>query len=124
MEILLELIGELVIQLVLELLADGGLHLVGRRKREARPATRVCGYLLLGAIFGGLSLLVFRESFITSGQLQMVNLAITPVIAGSLMALIGRSRTRRGKQALPLERFAGGFAFAFALALVRFLWAC
>ena len=134
MEILLELIGELVIQLVIELLADGGCHLIGRTKKRkqrkvagpvgrAAPVALAGRHLLLGAICGALSLLLFRESFIGSGPFKVINLVITPVVAGYLMALIGRWRTRRGKQTLPLEQFLSGFAFAFALALVRFIWA-
>ena len=122
LELILEVVGELFLQVAVELLADCGIH-VFKRKPLRNPVAAAVGYLLFGAVAGGLSLLVFEDSFITHPALRVANLVLAPVLAGYAMALIGKARNKRGKEPLRLERFAYGFLFAFGISLVRFLWA-
>jgi len=119
----LQLLLELILQLVLEALAELGLHAVRsalRPRKQASPVLATLGHLLLGAGAGGLSLLVFPQSFIHSTAGQTANLILTPLAAGGVMAAIGAWRRRRDKEPLRIESFAYGTAFALAMALVRF----
>ena len=53
----------------------------------------------------------------------VAGLAVTPVLAGLAMGVLGAWRQRRGQELLRLDRFAYGYLFALALALVRFVLA-
>jgi len=81
------------------------------------------GFMIWGAIAGGLSLLIFPHSPIASLQLRQANLLITPIVAGAVMLLIGRQRNQRGQTLVKLDRFGYAFVFAFTMAVVRYVWA-
>ena len=78
------------------------------------------GYGLLGALAGGLSLWLFPGLFIASPTAQLANLLISPALAGLAMASVGAWRAKRGQTLLRMDRYAYGFLFAFAMALVRY----
>ena len=80
------------------------------------------GYFLFGLILGGLSLLVFPQSFVRSETFHGISLLITPVVSGLVMAAIGRWRARQGDPLLRIDSFVYGFVFALAMALVRFVY--
>jgi hypothetical protein len=107
-----------------ELLVELGLHSVAEPFRR-RPNVWVAllGYLLLGALVGALSLWIFPIQLTRDGWPRLLNLVVTPVIAGFAMALIGRWRARRGDPVLRIDRFACGYLFALTVALVRFNFA-
>jgi hypothetical protein len=124
-EVLLELFGELLLQVVMQALAEAGLHAV-RRPGERPPPSPwllVLGYGLLGLVVGGLSLLLFPHSLLHSRPARLVGLGLTPVASGLAMALLGAWRLRRGQPQLAMDRFAYGYLFALVVALVRFSWA-
>ena len=130
MEFLFTLVAELVLEFVLaaffELLAEIGLRSFGEpfRQRESRnPVLAAIGYCMFGALLGGLSLLVFPNSFVRSESLHGISLVISPVLAGLFMSLIGRIRKQQGKSLLRLDSFIYGFLFALPIAAVRFLYA-
>ena len=83
----------------------------------------VLGYLLLGALFGALSLWVLPHHLTRDGWPRLLNLVFTPVLAGLAMTLLGRWRARRGDPVLRIDRFACGYLFALAVAVVRFNFA-
>lgn len=124
-ELLFEFIGEIVLQVVFEALAESGLQFFKREKAAAPPAPwkPVLGYALLGAVVGGISLLLVPNAFLQSRSLRIVNLIVTPIVSGAAMVLIGRLRARRGQPVPSIDRFAYGLTFAFAMAAVRFAWA-
>jgi hypothetical protein len=123
--VVLEFLGELVLQFVIEGLAELGIRTVSepfRRRPIRNPWLAALGYLLLGGIAGGISLLIFPTSMITSRKLRWANLFLTPLVAGLLMASLGAWRKRRQQVLVRLDRFSYGFLFAFGMALVRFFW--
>ena len=125
MEILFELIFEFILEILLEILAELGLHSIGEafHKREKRnPLFAVPGYLLLGLITGGISLLLFPQSFIRSESFHGISLVIIPLLGGAVMSGIGVLRRRRGKELIQLDSFAYGAIFAFGMALIRYLF--
>jgi len=122
---ILQLLGEILLQVCGEALAEVGLRSLRgpfRRPRPVVPWLAGLGYLLFGLLAGGLSLWVFPESFIQAPWLRVVNLLVTPVAAGAAMALIGRYRTSKGQALIRLDSFLYGFVFAFGMALVRYVW--
>ena len=126
MEFLFELIIELVWQLVIEVLAELGLHSLREvfHEREKRnPYFAVPGYLLLGLISGLSSLLIFPHSFIRRDSFHGTSLVSMPLLGGALMAGIGLLRRRRGQELIQLDSFAYGALFGLGMSLMRFLFA-
>ena len=116
---------EFLLQIAGELLIDLGLRSLGEpfvRREDRSPILAAIGYVLLGLIFGFLSLFVFPEPFFQSERFHGINLIITPVLTGLAMGQIGRLRERQGKTVIRLDSFIYGFLFAFAMALVRFYY--
>ena len=126
-EIVLELFGEVLLQLFLQVLAEVGIHSWrGLRDPErhhppANPVLATLGYLLFGTIVGGLSLLVMPDLFIVSTKLRMLNLLVTPFVSGLVMMALGAWRRRRDQPLVRMDKFAYGFTFAFAASAARYI---
>ena len=123
-EILLQFLGELLLQILFEGLVELGYHsLADTFKKPKHPILSTIGYLLWGAIAGGISLLILPNSFIDDPNLRLSNLILAPLAIGGIMVLIGRIRAKKGQDLVKLDRFGYAFCFAFAMSLVRFFWA-
>lgn len=123
---LLQVVGEVLLQLVFEVLAELGLRSVRepfRRPKPLHPVLAAIGYSIFGAIAGGMSLWLFPATFIDSEWLRLLNLIATPAAAGAMMAGLGAWRRRKDQELIRLDRFTYGFLFALAMAVVRFVWA-
>ncbi len=124
LEFLFEIVGEIVLQILFEALAELGLRSLAEPfRRPTNPWLAVFGYTLFGAAAGGLSLLAFPSHLVGSHGMRIANLIITPIAVGLLMCAVGAWRARRGEQLLRIDRFAYGYLFAVSLALVRFTFA-
>ena len=120
-EVLFSFIGEFLLQVLLEALAELGLHSMREPfRRPPNPWLAAIGYAILGAIAGGLSLLILPTLFVQSHSLQLMNVVLTPIAAGLAMMAIGAWRRRRDQEVIRLDKFAYGYLFALAMALVRF----
>ena len=123
MEFLFELLGELLMQVVGEVLLELGLHSLREPFRQApNPWLAALGYVLFGLIFGGLSLLLFPH-LLVGERFRTINLVLSPIVSGIVMGAMGVWRRRRGDRALRIDRFSYGFLFALAFAIVRFHFA-
>ena len=120
-EILFQFLGEFLIQILGEALIEMGFHAIAEPLRKPpRPWIAAMGYFLTGAIVGGLSLLLVSSHLVSGQALRIANLVFTPVAAGLCMCAAGAWRARRGQALLRIDRFAYGYLFALAFALVRF----
>lgn len=122
---MLEVIGEVLLQGVFEVVAEifgRRVKAPFRRTRPAHPALAALGYALFGAMAGGLSLWLMPTLFISTPWLRVLNLALTPLLAGLLMERLGNWRRGRDQSTIRLDTFAYGFVFALAMAVVRFVW--
>ncbi len=120
LEILFELFGELLLQILFEVLTEIGWHSLGAPfRRSPNPYLATIGYVVFGAIAGVLSLWPVPALLIASPIGRIANLVLTPVIAGAAMAAIGAWRKHRDQQTILLDRFAYGYLFALAMGLVR-----
>jgi hypothetical protein len=121
-ELIFQFIWELVLQIVFEILAEFGLHsTIEVFKRRPNPWLASLGHVILGAIAGVISLFVVPELLIRSHNAQLASLFITPLLAGAVMSLVGAWRRRRGQPVVRIDRFAYGYLFAVAMALVRYV---
>lgn len=91
-EVIVELLAEFLLALVLEF---GGRVLLAPFRGEPSPWVSSLGYLLLGAILGGLSLWLMPHSFLHQPALRV----------------------------LRMDRFAYGYLMALSLGLVRYFFA-
>lgn len=124
LELILQLLGEFLLQAVGEALLEIGLHSLAEPfKHPPNPWLASIGYAIFGAIFGGFSLIAFPTHLTPAGMLRITNLAFTPIAVGGIMAAMGAWRARRGEPLFRIDRFSYGFLFALALALVRFKFA-
>ncbi len=123
LEFIVVFIGEFILQVLAEALAELGLHSLSEPFRKPPdPWLAALGYTLFGAIFGGVSLLFFSNHLVPEPW-RIANLVATPVAVGGVMVAMGAWRARRGEPVLRIDRFAYGFLFALSLALVRFQFA-
>ena len=123
MEFLFELLGELLLQIIGEVLVELGLHSLKEPfRRDPNPWFATIGYALIGTILGGFSLLVFPH-LLVAARWRVANLIVSPIASGGLMCLVGQWRRRRGDAVLRIDRFAYGLLFAMGFALVRFFFA-
>lgn len=123
LEIVFEVLGEFVLQVLGEALVELGFHSLAEPFRKPpNPWLAALGYALLGALLGGLSLLVFPNNLVPEPW-RLANLIATPLAVGGMMAAIGAWRLRRGQPVLRIDKFAYGYLFALALASVRYFFA-
>ena len=120
-EILFQFFGELLLQLLFEALSEVGLHGVKDTLRKPRNLVlSTIGFAVWGAVAGAVSLLIFPESPIRNPDLRLVNLLVTPVLAGLAMVALGKLRLARGQDTVMLDRFVYAYVFALGFAVLRF----
>lgn len=126
---LLEILAEILFQAVFEFIVEyvGALILraivaVFDASEPGNPLLAGFGYAILGAVAGGLSLLVFPHPLVHRSRVPGVSLILSPLLAGLGMSLVGSWRRRRNKNVLRIETFSYGFAFALGMAVVRFFF--
>jgi len=126
MQLLFEILIELVLPLVTEIFAELALHGLTRMVRTSAVARIVLTALMyfgVGLLAGFFSLLIWPVAFARSSTLPGISLVITPVLGGILMSYLAWLRVRTWDWTIRLETFAYGFLFAFAMALLRLLFA-
>ena len=98
LEALFQIVGEFLLQILFEAVAELGFHRLKETfKKPRNPIFAGIGFFLWGLLAGGISLLVFPRSFISSRELRILNLIVTPLVAGETMRQIGKLRERRGQ---------------------------
>ena len=123
LEFIFEAVGEFLLQVVLEGLVELGFHSLAEPFRKPpNPWFAAVGYVIFGALAGGISLFLFPMHLVGVG-LRLANLVITPIAVGLLMSAVGIWRLRRDQPVLRIDRFSYGYLFALSLALVRFWFA-
>lgn len=123
LEGIVQFIGEMLLQVVVETLVEFGFHsLRAPFRRDVPPMVGLVGHALFGAAAGAISLW-FLPQLLVPGYWRVPNLFLSPAVAGMAMVGLGAWRAKRGDDRLRIDRFAYGYAFAIALALVRFQFA-
>ncbi len=126
---LLIVIGEIFLEGLIEFGPELLLDVVSRARSEDADRLDIgnsvfarIGYLGLGSVVGGLSLLVFPRQFFQLPRFYGISMLLAPVLTGVAMSLIGSTLRRREKRVVRIESFEYGFLFAFGMALVRFFF--
>lgn len=123
MEVLFEVLGELLLQLLGEALVEMGLHSASNAlRRPKNPVVAALGFVILGGAVGGFSLALFPENLVPEPY-RVLNLVLTPLVAGGFMTAMGAWRARKGEERLRIDRFGYGYLFALTVGLLRFWFA-
>ncbi|HXH68003.1 MAG TPA: hypothetical protein VNI81_12440 [Candidatus Limnocylindrales bacterium] len=86
------------------------------------PLLGSIGYVFLGGVTGCVSLVIFPHPLFQPARIPGLSVIISPVLAGLGMWLVGFILRKQNKKVMQIESFGYGFAFAFGMALVRFLF--
>jgi hypothetical protein len=131
-ELLLQLvlaIGELLVEALIEFAGEVVLDLVTRALNavfttalEVNPLLTALGYAVLGVLTGGGSLFLFPHPLVHPSRFHGISLLVSPLLTGLAMSMIGSFLERQGKRVAQIENFRYGFAFAFGVAIIRFLF--
>ena len=131
MEEVVALLIQLVLEVGLQIFGSLGFDFATESRRTKGEHGQVkdddgCGWLtafaVFGGICGGLSLIFAPKLILPKLGLRLVNLIVSPLIAGGLSYLVARYVwTARGQS--PQHHFRRGFCFALAFGLVRFAYA-
>ena len=87
---------------------------------RANPVVATVAFSLVGVCYGFLSVWLFPHHLVHPTRVHGISLLISPLLTGLLMAQIGRTVRRWGRQSARIESFGCGFMFAFGMGLVRF----
>ena len=125
-EFLLEILVELIAAAVLDLASRALAGLFASLSDSFKGNVVLTGliYALLGMSAGALSLLVLPHRLIHHPVgFHGISLLISPIVVGLVLSSVGAVMERRGKKLTALETFGYGFAFAFGMTFIRFLFA-
>ena len=107
-EFLFSVLGEFLLQVLGEAFLNVGLHALAEPfRKQPQPWLAAVGYLVFGAVIGGLSLLVYPDYLVASKGLRVANAALSPIAAGLCMAAVGK---------WPLGSYASGLQASQSLA--------
>lgn len=93
-----------------------------RRKESPNRLMDLFSSIVIGVIFGMLSVLVIPMQIIKTVTVPGISLLLAPLLVGSTMYMWGRYRSGKGQRVSTMATFWGGALFAFSSALVRFLF--
>jgi hypothetical protein len=121
LEALLEIVGEVLIELLFGLAAEA-LSAAADCLKELSPVVSAVLLSLLGAAAGLLSCWLFPHRLIVMRPiLPGVSLLLAPLATGFAMKFIGERMRQSGREPSGMATFRGGVLFAFSMALIR-LW--
>ena len=122
-ELIFQLFFEVVLQGIFELGGRGIVAIFRRDGSAVNPWIVICGYIEIGSIAGGLSVWLIPMHLLKSPGLQILNLAMTPIVLGFIFEIFGQWKTSSDKQRYAVDRFSYGFTFALTMGLVRYFFA-
>lgn len=132
MEILLQIViwivevfGETVLQVLVELIAELFGQVIQRRRTNPEPTSpwvAALGYVVFGAVAGFITLWLVPDLFLKNHAARMANVIFTPIVSGLFMAWVGHWRRRHQGDLIRLDTFGYAYLFALPMALVRFTW--
>jgi hypothetical protein len=125
LELLFELALEILGQLLFEIVAGFGWESLKdalRAERHATPLLAGVGDFLLGVVAGGVSLIVYGQRVTSASAVPGLSLVAAPIGTGIAMHWLGTFWRQRREDRPTLFTFRAGVIFAFAMALVRFVY--
>jgi hypothetical protein len=119
LQLLAQVAVELFSRLVRALFADAAPTAV---KNEPDPIGAFIAYTVLGGLIGWLSMKFLPAHLIHIPWHRWLNLIVTPLLIGGIMARLGLWHDKHGRRVVGLDKFFNGWGFALAFAIVRLVW--
>ena len=122
-ELLLDVFGEALIQLVWEALLEFFFRTVPSAERprpQLHPALALLVYAVAGVLIGWLTVAIYPHRLLAHPRLPGASLVISPLLAGGVMAYLGRHHPSSHERTFRLDRFSYGFVFALGISGARF----
>ena len=119
-QIVIEVIGQILFEVLFGVGSESLKHSSGREGR-AHPVLAASGHFVMGAIAGGLSLLLFNERLLARSAFPGLSLLLSPLGTGAAMHVLG-ARWEDDDRRPTLFSFRAGATFAFGMELVRFYY--
>jgi hypothetical protein len=94
-ELIFEIIFEVLTEIALELGSESLRHSL-RRQRSSNPVLAGIGFVIVGAVLGFITTLIFPERILPEPPLKGISLIVSPIGAGFGMHFFGSWRRRRG----------------------------
>ena len=118
------LLLEVAIQLVLELAAALGWTAVstGGKTFPRSPVVLGLGWSVVGLVAGVITIVIIPDRITTPVPVLGISLVLAPILVGGSTYMVGRRWMERGADPPRVFTFSAGAAFAFAVALVRFVY--
>jgi hypothetical protein len=123
---LLQFLCELLFQIFGEAIVELGWHSLREVFRPSDPSRRIfalCGFGIVGAALGALSLLVFPRHFAIGLSLRWTTLLVGPVVSAVAILPITWTFPDHFESATLRQRLASAYVVALAISLVRFAYA-
>jgi hypothetical protein len=123
---LLQFLCELLFQILGEALVELGWHSLREVLRPSYPPHRIfalCGFGIVGAFLGALSLLVFPRHFAIGLLLRWTTLLVGPFVSAIAILPITWAFPRHFESATLRRRLVSAYVVALAISLVRFVYA-
>lgn len=123
MEDLLIAALQAVVEFLLEIFSYAPVDWPFMEKWAKSLAGRCFLWFIIGCGLAGISVLLFRRTWISTSTLRMANLVLAPVTSAFLSQSIARCRSRRNPGIVPHNHFWQAFWFTLGLVIVRFAYA-
>ena len=123
---LLQFLGEVLLQLVGQALVELGWYSVREAIAPSRPPRRIPGILghaILGAVLGGLSLLILPKHLAIGTGLRIATLVLAPLMSALATIPAAAVLCRFGRTPDTQWWFGNAYVFGLSFALVRFFYA-
>jgi hypothetical protein len=120
-EFIIEIAGEALFQIAIELGLELPLSHALRGARKARPLLAAIGIAIMGTASGMIGIRLFPHRLIKTSRWPGLSLVLAPLVAGIVMQLFGSRRRQHGREASSLATFWGGALFALCMSLIRWL---
>ena len=121
LELLVEVLGEALFAMAGAVVKAAFREAISDEDQSTRALAAI-GHCLMGAIAGGVSLLLLQREVVRHVVFPGMSLILAPICTGALLEFLGRWWVRRGNVRMALFTFWGGFYFALGMAVVRFAY--
>ena len=120
MEGILVVIGEILVELVLNVVVFAPFD---RPTSRWKPGTTNFTLLFVGGGLAALSLLVFGRPIISVAWLRIANLVVAPIVCAFLFRALAERRAKKNFRIVAREHFWHAFWFTLGWVIVRFVFA-
>ena len=121
LQILIDIVGEVLFELFITLGFESLTESI-RPNNRLSPVTDSVAVFFLGLLAGAMTLLILKKRLSPYSPLPGVSLFLGPLGTGLVMHRLGDLWEERGRARPVLFAFRAGAAFAFGMALARFVY--